>query len=1408
MALDRNAIANSLEGANQAFLALKIPLGGKFAALTGEITKATNSVRNADGDEAIQKILEELDLGLDKVFGIDRDYVDNSLNFKFNEVLTTKLNNDLPSVSANLGIAWSLTDLGSQNATISDLKLESFLGKDSFLGNILSQVETVLKPVREVIEGLTKDIPFLTEDISDGLGISKSDIDFDKNGRVSVLDLVNKANAFGEKFKKDTGKDYTISGLKELTEFINDAEILLKLAKPVQGSSEAIRLPGNFIYNLNQKSFLSPSNNIGKLPSFLTDITRELNGFSLPILETSNAYSLFSGSKDVELFEYRMPTFKLVTSPEWKQGVQIPIVVPLLNLTFGPTLGGSVALGFGFDTTGFYIKDINGKNAPELNFFGEFRIGIKLGQDSIASLNGGANVGLDANFFLDANDEGKVRNFSIEKPFDRISGSAYGYLDASANVSVTGAFKELLTTQLKATGKATEYLKKLTKDAGLLGKGAALLDKGVDAVSDGVKNLFKKVPTPSTLLFKLESPKVPLWSFDTGSSNGGGNGNPPVPILATPSGNLLFLNVGTRSNERKHGNVLDGAEVFTVKQVNNQLLVSAFGLEQAYAITTKKDDSGKEIIIPQKIVGDAGESGDTITINASVSADIRGGNGDDKLYGGSAADVLRGGNNRDILEGNAGSDFLYGDAGEDTLRGGEGNDFLYGGENNDTLEGQNQDDELFGNGGQDTLRGGNGNDLLDGGADKDFLYGDDGEDTLWGDAEDDELYGGLKNDLLFGEAGIDILKGGEGSDILDGGVDGDYLHGDAGDDFLFGGSGDDFLFGNEDNDVLSGDTGNDLIDGGANIDTVNYDSSLNSVIVNIDETQSYSNVTYSFDLEPSFTVAAGTAFDGFGGTDTLKNLENITGSNYSDVLIGNALRNTLTGLGGDDFLIGSGGDDILDGGDGIDTVSYRRSFNSVNLGVSVDLSQGTAFDGIDGLDTLRNIENIIGSRFADRLTGDSQANTILGGDGNDIIDGREGSDRLFGENGNDEIYGGSGNDYLVGGTGSGWPSDILDGGIGNDTASYITATSAVAASLMAKNGWLGDATGDKFISIENLEGSNYDDFLIGDDGNNILTGLDGNDTLQGEGGDDQLLGGIGKDILRGGRGDDQLYGGDNDDTLEGGEGNDYLDGGTGNNILNAGEGNNSIVAADGNNTVYAGSGTDFITLGNGNNAVYAGEGRSSITLGNGNNKVYGGANIDIIFVGNGNNEIYASEGENTITSGFGNDLIYGGSIADIIYAGAGTNRIFAGEGNNIVVTQEGNDTVYTGSGRDFISTGAGDDTIYASEGDNWINAGIGNNTIYSGSGRDLFVLNAGVGFDTIKNFEIGKDKLGLTGGLTQNQLAIAQVNSGSTFFTQISIAGSGDVLARLDWTQASRLAINSFTPNLPSSANSQLALFG
>lgn len=52
---------------------------------------------------------------------------------------------------------------------------------------------------------------------------------------------------------------------------------------------------------------------------------------------------------------------------------------------------------------------------------------------------------------------------------------------------------------------------------------------------------------------------------------------------------------------------------------------------------------------------------------------------------------------------------------------------------------------------------------------------------------------------------------------------------------------------------------------------------------------------------------------------------------------------------------------------------------------------------------------------------------------------------------------------------------------------------------------------------------------------------------------------------------------------------------------------------------------------------------------------------------------------------------------------------------------------------------------------------------------DRFILNAGVGADTIINF--GKnDLLGLTNGLTFNQLSITQGINGNEFFTQVSIA--------------------------------------
>ena len=679
------------------------------------------------------------------------------------------------------------------------------------------------------------------------------------------------------------------------------------------------------------------------------------------------------------------------------------------------------------------------------------------------------------------------------------------------------------------------------------------------------------------------------------------------------------------------------------------------------------------------------------------------------------------------------------------------------------------------------IHGGAGNDNLSGGSQGDFLYGDGGDDKLSGNGGNDELYGGDNADELYGGEGVDKLWGDSGNDLLNGGNQGDFLYGGEGQDVLYGGDtgkdskdGDDVLDGGANNDLLVGGAGNDTIDGGTGTDIASYLYSSNGVVVNLDVTTGYSHQSYFLDLESSFSIAAGKAQDGYGTVDTLINLEGILGSSFDDILIGDSQSNAIAGLAGNDLLVGNGGDDTLDGGDGIDTVSYRRSSNSSNIGVSVDLSQGTGFDGIDGLDTLRNVENIIGSRFADRLTGNNQANTILGGDGNDIIDGKEGSDRLFGENGNDEIFGGSGDDTLVGGTGSGWFSDILDGGSGNDTASYITAASGVAASLAERTGWQGDATGDKFISIENLEGSFYNDTLVGDGGNNILSGLAGNDNLEGRAGNDTLEGGSGNDALWGNDGNDVLNGGDGIDTLVGDLGNDSLDGGKGNDRLEGGLGNDILQDLDGDNRLDAGEGNNIIRAGSGNDTIISGPGN------------------DVIDAGNGNNDIRAGEGVNQITAGSGNDVIYGGASRDVIFSGAGNDQIFAAEGANTIDAGSGNDKIYAGAGDDLIYGGLGDDTISAADGNNTIYGGAGQNTITGGSGRDLFVLAFG-GSNTINQFNLGKDLLGLSGGLSFGQLAIAKKSKNGESFTEVSIAGTSNVLAILKGVKASSLTSAAFS---------------
>jgi serralysin len=105
-----------------------------------------------------------------------------------------------------------------------------------------------------------------------------------------------------------------------------------------------------------------------------------------------------------------------------------------------------------------------------------------------------------------------------------------------------------------------------------------------------------------------------------------------------------------------------------------------------------------------------------------------------------------------------------------------------------------------------------------------------------------------------------------------------------------------------------------------------------------------------------------------------------------------------------------------------------------------------------------------------------------------------------GTSGNDRFYATAGNDSFVGG--SGW-----------DTVSYWYSTSAVQIYMnnVSANGV--GAYGDTYSGIEVIDGSRFNDTLVGDAGANAFWGDAGNDYLSGGAGCDILGGGDGADAF-------------------------------------------------------------------------------------------------------------------------------------------------------------------------------------------------------------------------------------------------------------------------------------------------------
>jgi hypothetical protein len=318
-------------------------------------------------------------------------------------------------------------------------------------------------------------------------------------------------------------------------------------------------------------------------------------------------------------------------------------------------------------------------------------------------------------------------------------------------------------------------------------------------------------------------------------------------------------------------------------------------------------------------------------------------------------------------------------------------------------------------------------------------------------------------------------------------------------DILVGGGGNDVQTGSNGSDRIVGGAGNDTIDGGAGIDTVTYSTAQTGVIVRLN----HSDV-------PN---------DGFGGTDTITGVENVTGGAFNDILIGAGGANTLIGGGGYDVLIGLNGNDILIGGAGTANELYGGMGDDIYYIDANDTVIELAGQGNDTIFTTRNVFTM--PDHVERLifngTGDFLA---VGSEQNNIISGGIGNDQLYGRGGYDVLIGGAGNDILGGGSGL---ANELYGGQGDDT--YLVDANDTIVELAGQGIDTIRTTIGSYNLGANVENLNYigtGNFVgRGNELDNIITGRWGDDILTGGGGNDTLNGGDGRDtaVLSGVAGD-------------------------------------------------------------------------------------------------------------------------------------------------------------------------------------------------------------------------------------------------------------------------------------------------
>ena len=417
------------------------------------------------------------------------------------------------------------------------------------------------------------------------------------------------------------------------------------------------------------------------------------------------------------------------------------------------------------------------------------------------------------------------------------------------------------------------------------------------------------------------------------------------------------------------------------------------------------------------------DGADRLVNDTTLPVTATGGNDDDRLFGGTGRDTLDGGLGADDLSGRGGVDTatyasrsialaividgIADDGSSEDLDegGGRKDDVKTDTENvilgsgNDTIRGSTSANVINGGAGDDVINGYSGADVMDGGTGADDFTGSTAVDTVtyesravavtvtadgvaFNDGDASDVGAGGKRDNV--RADIETIIGGSANDTITGAGAANNLVGGPGDDTLSGVAG---------VDLLDGGLGADTLSGGTGVDTTTYATRTGDLTVNIvDGLANDGNA-----LDDNGTRRDSLAIDveniiGGSGNDAM------TGNQTTNTFTGNAGNDQMTGLNGSDTFIGGPGADDFIGGSGFDVATYASSASGVTVSIDGNTNDGNASDDNAGATRRDNVatdvEDLVGSPFADTLTGSTLANVITGGTGQDTLTGLDGNDTL------------------------------------------------------------------------------------------------------------------------------------------------------------------------------------------------------------------------------------------------------------------------------------------------------------------------------------------------------------------------------------------------------------------------------